>query len=281
MVSPAEFLQDVPDGLSVRQSNPYAFDKLGLVYAYMDITGTAMRAKWLHRCYLDLQAGPGKNQIGDRIVLGSPLIALTAKDPFSQFFLNELDAVDNKALRTRVEASPLASRVAIYQEDVNEVVDTMCGELPNGGKSSLNVAFLDPEGLELHWSTVERLARVARMDLIINFSTGGIRRLIDNSAYAPKLSAFFGTDEWAEIYAKNSRGRYMRGLVDLYLGRLQSFGYTVKTRESDSVSEVSFKNSKNVEVYWLVYASKHPLGDRFWNEAIRCTQKLRQQPRLL
>ena len=73
----------------------------------------------------------------------------------------------------------------------------------------------------------------------------------------------------------------MRELIDLYLGRLRSFGYTLKSREADTVTEVSFKNSKNVEVYWLVYASKHPLGDRFWEDAIRYTQKLRHQPRLL
>lgn len=238
-----------------------------------------MRDKWKDRCYLDLQAGPGKNQIGEDIALGSPLIALSAENPFNHFYFNERDTENNKALRTRVGASPLAPQVKIYAEDVNAVVETICAELPRGGQSSLNVAFLDPEGLEMEWSTVERLARINRMDLIINFSTQGIRRALGKDSNAAALTAFFGTSEWKKIYEEGRQGPYMRKLVDLYLGRLTVFNYKVDKREHD-VTEVSFRNSKNAEVYWLVFASKHPLGDRFWKQAIRYTRELRQ-PRLL
>ena len=92
-ILPENFLLPYDDGLAMRRSNNYARYKLKALEIYIEITNTAMKDKpWRDRYYIDLQAGPGKNIIGGSIVLGSPLVALTTKYPFTQYCLNEYAA---------------------------------------------------------------------------------------------------------------------------------------------------------------------------------------------
>jgi hypothetical protein len=76
---------------------------------------------------------------------------------------------------------------------------------------SLNLAFLDPEGLELRWNTVAKLASLLKMDLIINYPEGGINRMMVNVFQSPEENAvdlFFGAWEWRKIYANYLVGRH-------------------------------------------------------------------------
>lgn len=165
MADREKYLLPEDDGLPNRDSQDYVHYKLNALDFYLRVTNTAMHNKnWLERYYIDLQSGPGKNRIGNTVLLGSPLIALTVPHPATQFRFNEYDPAHKNALEQRVSASPLQDRVKIYQGDVNEVVVQICAEIlakDRGRKteqwSTFNIAFLDPEGLELHWSTVEAL----------------------------------------------------------------------------------------------------------------------------
>jgi three-Cys-motif partner protein len=284
MVSPEKFLLPEDDGLEVRKSQEYARYKLKAVAMYLDMASTAIRKKpWRARYYIDLQAGPGKNRFPDGIELGSPLIALTIKHPFTHYRLNDNDPEINQALRQRISASPYQDRVQTYQSDANEVVHQICDEidwLDNNrgyGKlwSSLNIAFLDPEGLELQWTTVERLAQVKKMDLIINISTMGLLRNIGDKNY-DIVNRYFGTTNWQTIYdvAKDATAN-RRALIDFYLERLQAFGYTHFKTDPDSLgsSDIPFKNSRNTQMYSLLFASKSELGDKLWSETVKRSQE--------
>ena len=173
----------------------------------------------------------------------------------------------------------------LYNEDCNVAVDRIVehikqidGQYLRGKRSCLNLAFLDPEGLEVEWKTVEKLAGLYRMDLIINFSTNGITRnagqLVGHEDDTV-IDRFFGTREWRTIY-QSARGRggpaVRRKLIDFYLGRLTAMGY-VQTKRL----EKEFKNQNNVQVYTMIFASKHDLGVQFWNGAV---QEVRQPPLL-
>lgn len=280
MINPLpNYLQPEDDGLPVRSSNKYALYKLHALQVLIEMTNTAMRnLNWRDRYYIDLQAGPGKNRIDSSIELGSPLIALSAKYPFTQYRFNELDPALNAALSRRVSASPLSSTVKVYQADANEIVHSICDEIEANDKrplsrwSTLNLAFLDPEGLGLHWDTVKRLAQVKRMDLLINFSTGGLNRNARKMLSVESDTAidrFFGTREWRNLYIPSaSATENRRRWIDFYLSRLKEFGYHIEENpERLGGHDIPFRNSRNVQVYSLVYASKHPLGTKFWKEA--------------
>ena len=139
----------------------------------------------------------------------SPLIALTNDPPFTQYRFNEVKLQNYDALAQRISSSPLKGRIKLYQSDANEIVKSICDEIRAKDQikvrlwPTLNIAFLDPEGLELHWETVQSLARMNRMDLIINFSTGGIRRAIGRGALSA-VDQFFGTSDWKKVYDPNA-----------------------------------------------------------------------------
>lgn len=271
MISPEKFLLPEHDGLPTRQNPAYVLYKLNALSFYITVTNTAMREKWGERYYVDLFSGPGKNVTGNQIRLGSPLISLTSVHPATHFWFNEFNTKNKAALERRVSESPLHDRGDILQADANQVVTRICREINARDQRtrSLNIAFLDPEGLELHWSTVEQLARIQRMDLIINFSTGGLFRSIGKKYY-DAVDRFFGTGEWRTIYQpKDNSATRRRALIDFYRQRLEQFGYHIDIDPNLGGADIPVKASTNVQVYSMIFASKHPLGDKFWKAAAK------------
>ncbi|MBI5667693.1 MAG: three-Cys-motif partner protein TcmP [Chloroflexi bacterium] len=181
------YLLPEDDGLPMRESQDYAKDKLRILEGYISRFTTSMRNKqWSALGYIDLLSGPGKNRFqpsGD-ILLGSPLIALTTRYPFTYYHFVEMGNQEHNALEQRIASSEHVERVKVIYGDCNVIVNSMVAEIEARDRqflaehkwSSLNLAFLDLEGLELEWATVEKLGRVRKMDLIINFSTSGFTR---------------------------------------------------------------------------------------------------------
>lgn len=283
-IDATKYLLEEDDGLLMRDGQTYALYKLKALEEYLIRATTSMKSKpWRERYFIDLQAGPGKNSIDNAVRFGSPLIALTAKSPFTQYRMNEWGDDEFKALKQRVSSSPIYDRVKLYQEDLNVAVHKICDEIDERDKPYLkdiwpcfNVAFLDPEGLELEWTTVARLAKVKRMDLIINFSTGGINRLlgVNTPDVIDRINRFFGTDEWQALPSlkTNNATQKRREWIDFYLGRLREFKYYTDEDPEWGGMEMAIKNSKNVQVYSMIFACKHPLGDTFWKQSVKKAQ---------
>lgn len=264
----------------MRESQDYAKDKLRILEGYISRFTTSMRnKKWGALGYIDLLAGPGKNRFqpsGD-ILLGSPLIALTAKYPFTYYCFVEMGNQEHNALDRRIASCEHVERAKLTHGDCNVVVNTMVADIEARDKrfltehkwSSLNLAFLDPEGLELEWATVEKLGRIRKMDIILNFSTSGFTRnaaQMLESENTARLDRFFGTTGWKMVYqevAEKDNSYVRRAMLDFYKSRLATLGYKIHPDER------VFKTSKGVQVYTLMFASKHDLGNKFWSDAIQ------------
>lgn len=271
MISPEKFLLPEEDGLATRTSQKYVFYKLNSLVYFIAQTNVSMRNHWTERYYIDLFAGPGKNTVGEQILLGSPLLALTADYPATHFWFNELDSSSKEALEQRVNASSLHRQVSISQGNANQVVHQICKEIKNRDQRtlSLNMAFLDPAGhTELNWTTVEELARVTKMDLIINFPTQGIIRNVNE--HPQTVDQFFGTTEWRKVFKPEANpASIRRALIDFYLERLKDFGYIVEIDPNLGGDDIAVNNSKNAQVYSMIFASKHSLGAKFWRAAAK------------
>ncbi len=153
-------------------------------------------------------------------------------------------------------------------DDCNQVVDSIIDQLKPNEHRSLNLAFLDPEGLEVQWSTVAKLASIRRMDLIINYPQGGLHRnmpIAIEQEGESKIDIFFGTREWRQIYSEwqISRGAGLhRQLIDIYLGKLKELGYKEVLSDDEVGDEPLIRNLKRrAPLYRLLFASKHRLGD--------------------
>ena len=228
------YLQPQDDGLSVREAGPWARIKLDYLKRYTDVFETSMRKKWSVRCYVDLLAGPGKNRDRDsgKIFLGSPLIALTTKYPFTDYFFVDENDENTKALQKRCAASPHSHRTQICAGDCNDLVDDIVAQLRQDDRRSLNLAFLDPEGMELRWDTVASLAAVQRMDLIIIYPESALNRSMPwafETEGQTSIDDFFGDRGWRKIRQDwLSQGKTSiphRQLIDFYRAKLQGLGY--------------------------------------------------------
>jgi len=269
------YLLPVEDGLPMRKAGPWAREKLDYLARYIAVFGVSMRGKWPVRNYVDLLAGPGKNRVqgSGQVLLGSPLLALMARYPFTGYYFVELKRANADALRQRCEAWRGPANVCIQVGDCNKAVDQVVAELARQGNRSLNLAFLDPEGLELEWETVRKLASVRRMDLIINYPQNGVARSVRKAFLSngeTTLDRFFGDAGWRAIYDEWRRTRrfsLQRRLIDLYRDRLGALGY-VEVQGSDELGdEPLVRNARrNAPLYRLLFASKHPLGSTFWHE---------------
>ena len=100
-------LEPIDDNLIMRESGGWVIEKLDYLERYINIFETSMKDKFSTRFYIDLLAGPGKNIIRgkNQIVLGSLLISLTTKYPFTEYIFNEYDNKCYLALKTRISNS--------------------------------------------------------------------------------------------------------------------------------------------------------------------------------
>jgi three-Cys-motif partner protein len=272
------------DGLPMRLSGSWVAEKLDYLERYVQTFVTSMRDKpWRGMHYIDLFAGPGKCCVTEtgNIHLGSPLIALKAAYPFTGYFFVDLEPDSIAALHQRCSVSQVCDRVQYFVGDSNRVVQeivehisTLDREFTPGRWSSLNLAFLDPQGLDLDWHTVVSLARLNRMDLIIHYPQMGLERYMPqafNSEEQTKVDLFFGRRDWREIYKEwRDKSGLHRQLIDYYKTRLRELGYQEALQDDETGDEPLIRNAKKrTPLYRLLFASKHPLGHDFWHKVTR------------
>lgn len=268
------YLQPQYDGLPIREYGPWVVEKLDYLQRYIDVFETSMRRKWSRRHYIDLFAGPGKcvcRRTG-MIYLGSPLLALTTRYPFTDYFFVDCDSDSIATLQQRCRISPLNARIQFEVGDANRVARKIVKHIQ--GVPSLNLAFLDPDGLELRWDTVATLAQIERLDLIIHYSQMGLNRAMPNvfsSETLTDVDLFFGDTEWRTIYEQYQRHEEQflhRQLMDHYKSKLRRLGYKETLRDDEVGAEPVMRNEKNAPLYRLLFASKHPLGHEFWQKVV-------------
>jgi three-Cys-motif partner protein len=277
------YLASEEDGLIARDSGEWAEEKLDYLARYIWAFETSMRAKpWRERHYIDVFAGPGKCRIErtGQILLGSPLIALTTEYPFTDYFFVDIDPGNIEVLRKRCSYSALAQTVNIIPGDCNAVVDDVIRHIQavdnrfiEGIWPSLNLAFLDPEGFELKWETVAKLASINRMDMIVNFPIGGLNRFMPIAVEQEhcQIDDFFGGTEWRHVYREHTgRSGMARALLDLYKDKLVALGYQDVRGGEETGDEVLIRNTqRQAPLYYLVFACKDPLGNEFWRSITR------------
>ncbi|MBN1316886.1 MAG: hypothetical protein JXA42_15510, partial [Anaerolineales bacterium] len=106
------------------------------------------------------------NETGE-IHLGSPLLALITEYPFTDYYFVDMDLNAIQTLQQRCCSSVLLPGIKCLVGDCNKEVAYIVDRINEidhqylkGQWQSLNLAFLDPEGLELEWNTIAALAGI-------------------------------------------------------------------------------------------------------------------------
>ncbi len=252
------------DGLPARQTGPWVHDKEYYLGRYLEIFTKGVRRKWQGKLsYIDLFSGPGRSVIRNtgEEVEGSPFVALNCD--FARYVFVDVPEVLS-TLGARLRSHPKFAQISLIEGDCNAVIDEVRAASPS---DHLTLAFIDPTGLQIHFSTVERLVHNRKMDLLMTIQLGmGIRMNLRSYSQGERaaLTAYLGNDEWRkDVEAGGSPSQAARRIQERYLQQLKKLGYgTVQYREIDIRSD-----QHNLLLYFMVLASRHPLGEQFWRKA--------------
>lgn len=268
------YLLPEDDGLPARVFGTWTTEKLDYLRRYIYMFETSMKDKpWRQRSYIDLYAGTGKyrEEENGKVQLGSTLLALTTAYPFTDYYFVESDDRNMEILKKRCQSK--AKNIRFYTGDANEKVNEVVNNIISIDKqkmsdkwSSLNLAFLDPDGLELEWKTIETLAKIHKMDLIIYYSQLGLNLNLKN-CYQVKsettIDKFFGDGEWRKFFEKwhlkDSMAGIHRDLIDYYKSKLHSIGYAEVIEPETNVEPLMRTTKTKAPLYRLLFASKNPL----------------------
>ena len=131
--------------------------------------------------------------------------------------------------------------------------------------------YIDPYGPEgLKFSTIIEISKLNRVDILLHFPTGAIKRNYENWKLKEKniLNDFLGTSLWQK---KAADSKYIyKSLVDTLIEQLINLGYSnenirfANTKDcKDTINLAAIKNTKTVKLYELILISKHNIA-RFW-----------------
>jgi len=212
--------------------------KLILLMYYVDVYTRIIPRYFDNMFYLDLLAGAGIDEIketGDKVA-GSPIVVATfSRSPFRKLFLMEMDDDRASALELRMSHILAGDKFEVLKGDANVRVDDVLDHLRNKGSHYL--AFVDCQGLDIWWDTMEKLLRL-RGDIVFVHQTAEINRVCgrakQSQADAECLSKFYGTaqhdwekdrDTLCAAYEQNLRRR--RGITISIKIKSDSFHYDV------------------------------------------------------
>ena len=158
--------------------------KLGALFNYLPAYTTALSNRPFTLHYVDAFAGTGKCTIrlGNRskTIPGSAWLALECEPRFDKLVFIEKAPSKVKELRDLVANPHFAGRdCTIQRGDANELLPAYLDQLGPGDRAVVN---LDPFGMDVHWSTLEKIAASKIADVFYLFplssSTGSSGRTI-------------------------------------------------------------------------------------------------------
>ncbi len=300
MVALRRLPRDLPppteDGRPTRPVHPYDRIKMHLWGGIVNASAMAMKDKWPgRRVCIDLFASYGLNRIEGtgELCWGSALLALHADAGFDTYIFCDKDPRATKVLGERI-ADPIYFGLPVFDldlgsESVGARVTEIKGAVTSGPKvivitgdanrapvvirtlmpawehNRYALALIDPPSLGFWWESLEALTYNERMDLVLLFAEGmDLNRNLDRYAAneQSKLDRFIGTAEWRDLLATP---RPAIALRNFYKERMRKhLGY-----EAFGSYDRPVRNSKQAEIYKLIYASKIKLGSDLWDKANR------------
>ena len=263
----ARMVPGLSDGLPVRVVKPHSASKARAVGLDLGTVGRAMGKKPWPIHYLELFSGPGYLQDSEteEELPGSPMQALGIERPFTRYVFADFSSVCVEALDKRIEAMRRQGQhlpeTFVRQGDANDPrhLDDLCSLID---PRALVIAYLDPAGPDLHFSTVEFLARRFRfIDFIINLPFSGIYRSMAAGGVAKPAKMLNHPDPCVLIDPRPNQTAH--NIREHYNGQLRSLGL-------DHITSVCIKTEPTQSpLYDIVVASRNELAVRLWENANR------------
>jgi three-Cys-motif partner protein len=287
---------------------PWAKDKLHALNQYLDYYTKVLKNQSWRLVYVDAFSGGGTAAVRmakrsddsqspliveasdpeeQEFIRGSPRIALELNNPFDTYVFIDANGARIAELQAITSEFGAARNIHLRPGHADEQIAWVLQQ--NIRKAThRGVAFLDPFGAHLSWSSVKGLADTGLFEVLVNFPLHmAIVRLMKNDAKIAasdrnQLDGFFGNGDWEkDVYETRSdlletivckRPDYIERLLQRYRVQLKSaFGH---------VSEPKLiRNTKNSPLYYLLWAGPHRKGLQGANYILGMGERLASGPR--
>jgi three-Cys-motif partner protein len=262
----AEFIED--DGLKCNEVGGWTEEKYRLIASYFKQFATGTKNAWPHRAFIDLYAGAGCSRLRttEKILKGSPMLALSVKDSFDQYILCEENQESFQALEARIGRDYSTKNVKCIPGDCNQKIDEIIDLLPR--RDSLGLCFVDPYNLSIKFETLGKLAE-RRLDILCLLAL----HMDANRAYdvyinqdSSKVDRFLGSDTWKADFVNSGRPRqeFPNFLAAYFAKRMQTLGFEETPTHSMHLVR---SDDRNVPLYHLALFSRNQLAYKFWDQA--------------
>jgi len=243
--------------------------------------------------YFDGFAGTGDIKIDGtlepKFIEGAAKRIISISEPriFDMYYFVELDKNKAKQLRTSL-GQIKKSGIYIISDDCNNKLLSLAkylkGEVGEGGKNYKVLAFIDPCGMAVNWSSIEALKGLG-VDMWILAPTGlGANRLLKKNrdisdAWLERLEKFFGVDRQsiltnfytevtnADLFGEqvtqiHKNKHAIKNIYNLYSNRMK----TIFKHVSEPYELV---NSQNSLMFHFFLASNNDTAVKIANDIIR------------
>lgn len=207
--------------------------KLSVVEGYLKAFTTALRPKFRELCYIDAFAGTGERTLRydaieetlfdpatpERVERrkGSAKIALEIQPQFDRLIFIEKNPTHYAALEALKFSNP-ERKIQILNGEADREIELFL--VDRSWKSARAVMFLDPYGMSVSWSTLERIRQTEAIDVWYLVSLSGIFRqaakdknALDSSKKAA-ITRMIGTDEWQSDWYLSDKRTDLFGEID-------------------------------------------------------------------
>lgn len=189
---------------------PWTEIKLAVLQAYLLAYTTALKKQSFQLLYIDAFAGTGSVITNEGLLLnGSAKIAMETHGFDSYLFIEQDEKRCRELNHVCDEYRKHGMSIDVKRGDANEVLVSWLN-----AQSFVNVrgvAFLDPFGMNLEWTTLQTIVDTHVMDVWYLFSLSGLYRQatrdprqIDHGK-ATAITRVLGTDQWLEEFYHEPR----------------------------------------------------------------------------
>lgn len=266
------------DGYVVMPIKRHSLEKYKLAKFYSDIFTKSMRNHWPNLFYIDLFCGPGLVRVDDTgDIVASPALAATNQEVrFDRYIFCDSSRENVEALRARAPRVVVETSAYFLVGNSNEIYPTVLRKMPPLSRENrgLSFCYVDPYRLvDLKFSTLHALSENKKVDFLVLIPTGMDAVRNTGKYYIREdsnvLDDFLGKPDWRTRYhAAKESGRIDEFVLNEFVDSMVKIGYKPPPRQTIHPIK-SYRN--NAVLYHLALFSKHDLGTRFWQQAIKFT----------
>jgi three-Cys-motif partner protein len=209
------------------------------------------------------------------IISGSPINALTLKEPFDKYIFCEENLTKREALAKRVERhAPPTADITIVPGDCDAHVGEIEAAIPRHSKDNkvLSLCFVDPNDIGIKFSTLRTLGEKRMMDFVVLLALymDAMRAELQYVKNPVKISELLGTKGWQGRWqaAKQGGADFPHFLADEFSASMAGMDYIPPPFYS---MRKIFYHEKNYPLYAVGLFSRHPLAYRLWEDALKYT----------